>query len=1143
MLSVGIFTTPKTIIQYYEVKEGSYYRIDFVKDNAAFNVDPNSVIYSLVRNKDTYTYGNSDIYEEFERFKAKIEHAPMKSQKESKWFNGEYHTIITSESTKLGYSSRTEKVNNQIHEYSMEGDGYSLTCSVISRVFDVKTRPLNFAAYKKLTLAKSSLQQTSDSLFYTIDYLKAKYDLDYIDDPANDFIVATDIDTARQRLKFYDECDYPFRAFDTETTGLDICLYGEDKMVGIILGSNTHHSTYFPFRHDGDFNLPMDFLPELMEVVLKHQDITVAHNKKFDREVMLAEGYDLRMKWCTMQLSIVLDPTIGKGIHGLKENSDREFHQHTLELDEIFVDPRNIQFQKLTPELIRYYACPDGTNPLRLMEVWLKRLKDSQMALWQLECDLSDLKADQEFEGIRVDTKRFEHQYKNCNYVLDILLTSFRRLTHEDGNIDSAQVMSNLLYNKMHCPILLRTDTGMPSTATAAIKKLAKQKPEKPYGFTENLVDLDGKVIIKADDLNNSKYPALVILAKYKEYVKLKTAFYARFERTMKTGRIFFWVNQNGAATGRQSSPMHQLPPALKDCILPDTDEHNFWGPDYSQIELRMIAYAAGETELIDMAKDPDNDIHRVIGSLISGKEMWAITPEERSVGKRRNFGVVYLISKFGLAGQLKGPGYTAEDVAFAEQQLNAFFKRFKRIDRYIKKNGIDVQKKGYTQTLWYKRKRMFPQIFDPNLDPAKRASILRMANNVPIQGTAADYMKCAETLFDGYIREKGWNKRVNGFPLVRIMLSCHDEVLISAHRSIPYEEIVKMITTCMEIPIEGAPPFFAQPAKMDNWGGHSDDAAAMPIPFRDKIIKDYDATHKSIFHHSTFELHLTPEAMQDINSSTEPQPALVDKWLSAATLQYFDGDYIKEARPSDVKTALMNYVRSGFTKYTADDYIEILNQYRADKLHDYMTGLIHDYGTDYKAVGEHVRHPALTFQLLELYDRKIPYDMEHADRITEAARLYIEDLMNSSQKVTLIQPEKKEYKIADKDLFVEQLDIAVNLDRDGNVVFEDSADEGVSDLDAYFSDDPEEIIGFVESKPIYVWKIGDNVSIDVAGLDEERINKVLSYVWEHKDTNGFYRVFLLYKGQLVDTKMQVEDINDEELNGILIAMHERSFV
>ena len=1146
MLSVGMFTTPKTIVMFYEVIEKSYYRIDFVRDNATFNIDPGSVIFSLIRDKNTYTYGDSRIYDEYQMFRSKVDHAPMRTRKTSKWFEGAYMSYMDETNDKLGYTKHTVLKNNQLLESTISGEGYSVTLSVSDIIYDVKTKPINFAAYNKLTLSKTSLEQQTDSVFYSLDYLKAKYNLDYIDSGNYDFCVATDVDTARKRLEIYRKSKYPFRCVDTETTGLDICIYGEDKLVGIILGSDTHTATYFPFRHEGDFNLPMSFLPEVMKVIKEFEDRSIAHNKKFDREVFLSEGYDIHLKWCSLELSIVLNPTIGKGIHGLKENTTEIFHYHVLELDEIFIDKRNINFAKLTPDIIKYYACPDGVNPLKLLEVWLKELPQSAYPLWQLECDLSDVKADQEFYGVRVDVKRFEHQYKNCNYILDALLTAFRKLTNEDGNINSAQVMSNLLYNKMHCPILLRTATGNPSVSTAAIKKLAKKKPDNPHGFTDDLIDLDGNIIIKAADLNNSRYPALILLAKYKEYIKLKTAFYARFERTMKTGRVFFWINQNGAATGRQSSPMHQLPPALKDCILADTDEHAFWGPDYSQIELRMIAYAAGETELIEMAKNPDNDIHRVIGSLITGKEMWAITPEERSVGKRRNFGVVYLISKFGLAGQIYGPGYTKEDVEFCDKQLKAFFKRFKRIDRYIKKNGALVRKNGYMSTLWYKRKRLFKEVFDPNLDPQKLSSIIRMANNVPIQGTAADYMKCAETLYNSYIYEHGWNEKdESGFPKVRIMLSCHDEVLISAHNSIPYEEIVKMITTCMEIPIENAPPFFAQPAKMDNWGGHSDDALSMPIPFRDQLIKDYDATGKSIFHLSHFDLILPEDAKTDINTSNEPPAAMVKKWLPSASLKFVEGNYITEATEKDVKNALMNYIRSGWTHYHVDDYVGTLDAYRDKVLRDYMTDLISKYGTDYKAVGEHVRHPSLTFALLDLYKKKISKDLSHEESITEAARLYIEHLLSDAdaKEKIIIKPEVDEVKVSDKDMFIDQLELQVNFDKDGNVIFADPLDEDTDALDMFADDEDSNIMEYIESKPQYVWDIGDVLSIDVRDLTEEDINKVLSYLWERRSPTGFYRAFLLHQGKMIDTKILIEDINVEELNTIVTALSERSIV
>ena len=154
-----------------------------------------------------------------------------------------------------------------------------------------------------------------------------------------------------------------------------------------------------------------------------------------------------------------------------------------------------------------------------------------------------------------------------------------------------------------------------------------------------------------------------------------------------------------------------------------------------------MIAFLACEKDLTELCKDPENDIHRANGFLISGKEMWEISSEERKAGKRRNFGVVYLISAYGLAGQLFGAGYTKENVQFAQHQLDEFYDRFKRIKRYIAYNGVRVQTEGKIST-YFGRIKYFKEILDPEITSKKRASIIRQSNNMTVQGTAADYMK-----------------------------------------------------------------------------------------------------------------------------------------------------------------------------------------------------------------------------------------------------------------------------------------------------------------------------------------------------------------------------------------------------------------
>lgn len=723
-----------------------------------------------------------------------------------------------------------------------------------------------------------------------------------------------------------------------------------------------------------------------------------------------------------------------------------------------------------------------------------------------------------------------------------MLIKAFRTLTQEDGNINSPQVLLSLLYDKMKCKVLMRTKTGQPSTSSQAIKKLAKQKTSKPRNITEDMVDLYGNVIIEAKELANAKYPALVILAKYREYNKLKTAFYARFERTMNTGRVFFWVNQNGAATGRQSSPMHQLPPSLKEVILADADDRDFWGPDFSQIELRMIAYLAQEPELIELAKDPDNDIHRIIGSLITGKEMWAITPEERSVGKRRNFGVVYLISAMGLAGQIFGPGYTQENVEFCQQQLDDFYRHFKRIDRYIKNNRKLVVERGYMETAWYNRRRLFPEIFDPNIEPSKRASILRMANNVPVQGTAADYLKLAEVQMDNYIRERGWNELKDGFPKVRMMLSIHDEIIISADQSIPYEEIVTMITRCMETPVDGAPPFFVQPARMESWADHSDDSLAMPIRFRDKIIEDYEKTHQSIFKNSYFKFVVPDDIKQELAASdTVSSRELIEKYCNRCTLQFDHGDYTHEFTKEHVKEALHRYIESNTSWYRIDNYRDLLKDFRDQKLRGYMTELIQQYGTDYRVVGEHVRHPSLTHDLIDNYKKQLKkMDLSHAEKITEATRLYIEELLNSEDKTTTFLFNMPVAAVAtDKDLFTEELEASVNFDNDGNVIYTEEVDEGEDEDNYGYDPDPDDILYRVDQTPTYVWELGDAIVFDVQDLLQSNVDKVLQYIYNHKQDTGFYRVSIIYNNKLIDTTMRVENLNFEEANKLVIQLQD----
>lgn len=853
MIKQGIFISePGAEYTVFEQTVDNFYRLDFCEKNAVFHTDVASIKFSIVKQKGTFIYGDRSIYTRYLSLLDAAHQFSVKGETSHEWKFGKYYTRIIRAQESSQFLEETVLCNGKPDSYTVQFGQAVYTINVIAEYSVSKLLPVNYSDYTEVSLGVAEVQ--SEAPYYSLQVLKARYDIAHLEEC--DFVVADTEEVANTRLNEWLQSDAPLKGIDTETTGVDVDMYGKDRMVGVILSHKYGSATYYPFRHKKIANLSQEFLQQkLMPAIKQQEGVLVGHNKKFERKVFLHEGWSIHIKYDTLPLSCMINPVLEKGAHELKTLMFKESGKTFLELDNIFVSSRLIDFTILPKEIVRLYACPDASSLLYLYPRLYEKLPSYSRNITDVEYDLADVKADQEYYGLRVDIEKFMDNLDNCDYTLNVLLQSFRAVTGIDGNINSTEVLSDLIFGKMNCPVLVRTKTGKPSTGASSIVKLAGMKADKPREnpLTEGIKDKHGRDVITAEQLNNAKYPALVILERYRVYNKLRTAFYSRFERTQQSGRVFFWVNQNGASSGRQSSPMHQLPPELKDVIISDSPDHDMWDPDYSQVELRMIAFLAGEKELIELCKDPENDIHRAIGSLITNKEMWEISAEERKVGKRRNFGVVYLISAFGLAAQIAGAGYTEADVKRAEESLNEFYARFKRINKYIAQNAEKVQKQGYVTT-YFGRNKYFYEIFDPELTSKKRASILRKANNFPVQGSAADLLKLAETNLNTYIRNKGWDELMpNGFPRVRVALSIHDEVLLMADKTIPYEEILLMIRTCMELPVDGAPPFFCSPALVDSWAQHDDDAVAMPVLLRDKLIEDYQRTGVSVINHDNY--------------------------------------------------------------------------------------------------------------------------------------------------------------------------------------------------------------------------------------------------------------------------------------------------
>ena len=266
--------------------------------------------------------------------------------------------------------------------------------------------------------------------------------------------------------------------------------------------------------------------------------------------------------------------------------------------------------------------------------------------------------------------------------------------------------------------------------------------------------------------------PVIGDILEYRTYQKLRSTYVEGLLKAIgPDGRIHSRFNQTEARTGRLSSdePNLQNIPirtelgsrlraffvAAPGCVLVDAD--------YSQIELRILAHVSGDTHMQEAFRS-GADIHRATAARIYRIPEVLVTPQERSGAKAVNFGIMYGKGAFSLSKDL--------GISFgrAKEFLETYLAAFPSVDGYMKQVIEEARGKGYTTTL-FGRRRALPELRSANVQI--RASGERMARNTPIQGTAADVIKLAMVrVWERLRREKRKS---------RLILTVHDELILES--------------------------------------------------------------------------------------------------------------------------------------------------------------------------------------------------------------------------------------------------------------------------------------------------------------------------------------------------------------------------
>ena len=382
----------------------------------------------------------------------------------------------------------------------------------------------------------------------------------------------------------------------------------------------------------------------------------------------------------------------------------------------------------------------------KLQEITIKKLdEEGSLALFNnIEMPLVLVLAQMQYNGMYVNADELKDFGEEIKKTAETLTNEIYSLAGEEFNINSHQQLGKILFEKLGLPAPKKTKTGY-STDVDVLEKLINKHEiiEKILGYR------------KIAKLNSTYIEGLI------PYINKNThKIHSKFHQTITaTGRI------SSTDPNLQNIPTREeIGKQIRKAFLPE-EGNVYIDADYSQIELRVLAHISKDENMI-YAFNHGEDIHRQAASKVFNVPLDEVTKEQRSSAKAVNFGIVYGISDFGLANQIKVSNKQAK------QYINDYLEKYSGIKNFMSNITEEAKEKGYVETL-FGRKRYIPELKSSNYMVRKFGD--RVAMNTPIQGTAADIMKIAMINVNKELKEK----KING----KIVLQIHDELLLEVSK------------------------------------------------------------------------------------------------------------------------------------------------------------------------------------------------------------------------------------------------------------------------------------------------------------------------------------------------------------------------
>ena len=532
--------------------------------------------------------------------------------------------------------------------------------------------------------------------------------------------------------------------FDTETTSLSVV---EAELVGMSFAYRKAEAFYVPFpENKEECQKQVDLFKEIFanETIQK-----IAQNIKYDMSVLANYGIEIKGDiYDTMLAHYLIEP---EKRHNMDAMAMSYLNYEPMSIESL-IGKKGIKQGNMRDAdvmAVKEYAAEDADITLQLKPILDQKLTSNPKAITLLkdvEMPLSRVLSSIEREGVNLDIPFLKEMSKVLEVDSKAVQQKIYEAAGQEFNIASPKQLGEILFEKLKLdPKAKKTKTGQYMTGEEILSKM-----ESEHAIASLILD-------------------------FRELQKLKSTYVDALPELIssKTGRIHTSFMQAVTATGRLSSkdPNLQNIPIrtvrgreIRKAFIPRNEEYQILSADYSQIELRIMAAFSQDDSMLE-AFNNGLDVHKATAAKVFHVPLEEVNSDMRRKAKTVNFGIIYGVSAFGLAGQLAISRTEAKEI------IDQYFVEFPKVKTYMDTCVHTAQELGYVETV-LGRRRYLRDIMSPNMN--ERGFAERNAINAPIQGSAADMIKVAMIQIQNFLEKEKLKSKM--------ILTVHDELVFDAH-------------------------------------------------------------------------------------------------------------------------------------------------------------------------------------------------------------------------------------------------------------------------------------------------------------------------------------------------------------------------